>query len=297
MFFYLLHFCVEGFSVNNYTFGLSYSKKGEDGIHLMLNIDGFAYTNRLRQVHPLEKAAFAFITMFLCLVFSLPEISCIVIILMGFVIVKLADIPIKAYFRLMLLPFSFLVISVLTVAVSVSTKDLGPGLMAGITLSGINVGFTYKSLITAGDLFCKALGSVSCLYFLSLTTPAVEMVAIMRKLKFPSLFIELTDLIYRFIFVMLAAADDIYTSQSSRWGYASFKNSTKSLGQLTAAIFVKALQRSQALFTSLSSRGYTGQLNVLIPEYTVSINNIILIAVIESAIAITAVLLEVGTIG
>lgn len=262
----------------------------------MLNIDGFAYTNRLRQVHPLEKAAFAFITMFLCLFFSIPVISCIVIFIMALAIVGIAGIPVKVYFKLMSLPFSFLLIGVLTIAVSVSTR-LEAGWIAWITVSGTNVGLTFDGLITAGGLFFKSLGAVSCLYFLSLTTPAVEMVAVMRKLKFPSLFIELTDLIYRFIFVMLATADDIYTSQSSRWGYASLKTSMKSLAQLTAALFVKALHRSQALFTALSSRGYTGQLNVLTPEYTVSVNNIIVIAIIESALVIIAILLEVGKIG
>ena len=263
----------------------------------MFYIDGFAYNNRLRQVHPLEKAAFAFMTLFLCLVFSLPVISLIVIVLMAFGIVGLAGIPVKVYFRLMLLPLAFLLIGVLTISVSISTHGLEMGQLAGITISGISVGLTYNGLITAGGLFLKSLGAVSCLYFLSLTTPAVEMVAVMRKLKFPALFIELTDLIYRFIFVMLATADDIYTSQSSRWGYASVKNSVKSLGQLTAALFVKALYRSQTLFTALSSRGYTGQLNVLTPEYTVSVNNIILIVFIESVLAIIAILLEVGKIG
>ncbi|MHB9093395.1 MAG: cobalt ECF transporter T component CbiQ [Eubacteriales bacterium] len=263
----------------------------------MLNIDGFAYSNKLRHVHPLEKAGFAFMTMFLCLGFSLPVISCIVILLMAIAIVGLAGIPGKVYFKLMSLPFSFLLIGVLTIAVSISTQGLGAGRLAGITILGITIDLTYNGLITAGGLLFKSLGAVSCLYFLSLTTPAVEMVAIMRKLKFPSLFIELTDLIYRFIFVMLATADDIYTSQSSRWGYASLKNSMKSLGQLTAALFVKALHRSQTLFTALSSRGYTGQLNVLTPEYTVSVNNIFLIAIVESTLVVTAILLEVGKIG
>lgn len=263
----------------------------------MLNIDGFAYNNRLRQVHPLEKAAFAFMTMFLCLGFSLPVISCLVILLMVFAIVGLAGIPVKVYFRLMLLPFSFLLIGILTIAVSVSAQGLGAGRLAGLTISGITVGITYNGLVTAGGLFLKSLGAVSCLYFLSLTTPAVEIAAVMRKLRFPALFIELTDLIYRFIFVMQAIAGEIYTSQSSRWGYASVKNSTNSLGQLTAALFVKALHRSQTLFTALSSRGYNGQVNVLTPEFSVSVNNIFLIAIIESALAITAVLLEVEKIG
>ena len=263
----------------------------------MLNIDGFAYTNRLRQVHPLEKAAFALITMFLCLGFSLPVISGITIILMASAIVGLARIPLIVYLKLMSLPLSFLLIGVLTIAVTFSTHSLGAEQIAGITISGITVGITHSGLTAAAGLFLKSLGAVSCLYFLSLTTPAVEMVAMMRKLKFPALFIELTDLVYRFIFVMLAAADDIYTSQSSRWGYASLKNSMKSLGQLTAALFIKALHRSQALFTALSSRGYTGQLNVLTPEYTVSINNIIIITIVETALTAAAILLEMWKIG
>ncbi|PKM48010.1 MAG: cobalt ECF transporter T component CbiQ [Firmicutes bacterium HGW-Firmicutes-8] len=263
----------------------------------MLNIDGFAYNNRLRHVHPLEKAGFAMITMFLCLGFSLPVISYLVIILMAAAIVGCAGIPLKIYLKLMSLPFTFLLIGALTIAVSVTTQGVDAGWLAGITVSGITVGLTYNGLATAGGLFCKSLGAVSCLYFLSLTTPAVEMTAVMRKLKIPSLFIELTDLVYRFIFVMLETADDIYISQSSRWGYASLKTSMKSLGQMTAALFVKALHRSRMLFIALSSRGYTGQINVLAPEYTVSVNNIILIAVIESTLLITAVLLEVGKIG
>lgn len=263
----------------------------------MLNIDGFAYNNRLRRVHPMEKAAFAFVTMFLCLGFSQPVLSCLVILLMAFAIVWLAGIPLKMYFKLLFLPFSFLLISVLTIAVSISTRGLATDLLTGITISGITLGITQAGLTSAGGLFFKSLGAVSCLYFLSLTTPAVEITSVMKKLKFPALFIELTDLIYRFIFVMLAAAGDIYTSQASRWGYASVGNSMKSLGQLTAALFVKALHRSEALFTALSSRGYTGQLYVLTPEYAVSVKNIILIVIVESFLVIAAIILEVGKIG
>lgn len=263
----------------------------------MLNIDGFAYTNRLRHVHPLEKAIFTFLTMFICIGFSLPVVSCIVILLMAVAIVGPAGISAKVYLKMMSLPFFFLLVGVITIAVSITTKGLEVGWLAGITISGVTVGITYDGLVMAGGLILKSLGSVSCLYFFTLTTPVLEIVAIMRKLKFPSLFIELTDLMYRFIFVMLATADDIYTSQSSRWGYASLKNSMNSLGQLTAALFIKALYRSRMLFSALSSRGYMGQLTVLTPGHTVSVNNIILIAIIELALVIIGVFLEVGKIG
>lgn len=263
----------------------------------MLNIDSFAYTNRLRHAHPLEKAGFALMTMLLCLGFSSPVISCLVLILTAAAVMGRAGIPGKVYLKLMAMPFSFLLLGVLTIAVSVTTKGLGAGRLAGITVWGVTIGLTDASLSTAGGLFLKSLGAVSCLYFLALTTPAVEMVALMRKLKFPALFIELTDLIYRFVFVMLGTADAIYTSQASRWGYASPKNSMKSLGQLTASLFVKALDRSQMLFTALSARGYSGQLNVLLPEYSVSPANVFLIAIIETALILTGILLEVAGVG
>ena len=115
----------------------------------------------------------------------------------------------------------------------------------------------------------------------------VELASIMRKLKFPVIFVELLELVYRFIFVLQKTSTDIFTSQASRWGYSSTKNSMKSLGQLTAALFVRSLYRSQALYIALSARGYTDKLNVLGPEYTISINNVIIIIVVDVTLIIT----------
>jgi cobalt/nickel transport system permease protein len=163
---------------------------------------------------------------------------------MAVAIIRLAGIPGKIYLKLILLPFLFLLIGVLTIAVSITAKGTVTGWLTNMTISGVTIGVTYDGLVMAGGLFCKSLGAVSCLYFLSLTTPAVEMVSVMRRLKFPSLFIELADLIYRFIFVMLETADDIYTSQSSRLGYASLKNSMKRWKKMSLKM-KKVLKNSQ----------------------------------------------------
>jgi len=259
----------------------------------MLNIDGLAYSNRLRHIHPAEKASFALLTMALCLGFSSVVISSLVILLMGATIIWRAGIPVKTYLKLISLPFSFLLAGILTVAVSFTTGGYELAWLGSITVLGVTAGVTSGSLQMAGELFFKSLGAVSCMYFLSLTTPIVELAFLMRKLRLPSLFIELTELVYRFIFVLAETANDIYTSQSSRWGYASMRNSVRSLGRLTATLLVRALHRSRMLFTALSARGYTGQLNVLVPEYTVSVTNVILIAAIELILLITALLLEV----
>lgn len=257
----------------------------------MMNIDGFAYTNRLNQVHPAEKAIFALATMFIALGFSYLPVSGLVILLMSTVTVWYAGIPGRVYCRLMLMPLSFLVVGVLTIVVSFSTGTLdatAPDWLVTVNMAGITLGITYANLLLGAGIVGKSLAAVACLYFLTLTTPVVELASMMRKLKLPSLFIELVELVYRFIFVMQKTAGDIYTSQSSRWGYSSAGNSMKSLGQLTAALFVRAMYRSQALFTTLTSRGYTGELNVLGSEYTVSVNNIVSIVLIDLVLIIIA---------
>jgi cobalt/nickel transport system permease protein len=203
----------------------------------------------------------------------------------GTVILR-AGIPWRFYLKLLSLPLSFLLVGVLTVAVSVVRQP--GGAVYGITVFNFAVGVTAGGLSAAANLLCKSLGAVSCLYFLSLTTPMVEIISVLKKLKVPGLFIELMGLIYRFIFVMMETAERIYTAQSSRWGYASVKTSYYSLGQLASTLFIKSYHRSQMLFTTLMSRCYNGELNVVGPQYQVSRGNIAAIALIDLALAVLA---------
>ncbi|GAB6275165.1 MAG: cobalt ECF transporter T component CbiQ [Peptococcaceae bacterium] len=247
---------------------------------MSLRIDRFAYLNKLYHVHPAEKFAFALVTMIICLALSTPITSFLVILLMAGLVIFAARIPALFYLRLMFLPMFFLVAGVLTVALSFSPKDTYPFLW-GFKLGGYTLGVTATSLATAQELFLKSLGAVSCLYFLSLTTPMVEILTVLKNLKLPSLFIELMTLIYRFIFVLLETTDKILISQSSRGGYATVKTSYFSLGQLGANLFTKSYHHSQMLFTALLARCYQGNLNVLEKSYPLSGKNLAMFASVE----------------
>lgn len=246
----------------------------------MLKIDQYAYINRLSDVHPLEKIILATVTMIICLGFSSPAVSLAVLLLMSAATVLVAGIPARFFLKLMLLPFSFLVIGVLTVAV-VLTGDPHP-LLYWVRLGGYCLGVTASSLHLAVNLFLKSLGAVACLYFLSLTVHMVELFAVLRKVRIPALFVELMSLIYRFIFVLLETTDKIYIAQSTRWGYANLKTSYRSLGQLVSNLLRKSYSDSQMLYLTLTSRGYSGELKVLEREYTFSIKNLVIIAVVDS---------------
>ncbi|MEW6662149.1 MAG: cobalt ECF transporter T component CbiQ [Bacillota bacterium] len=245
----------------------------------MLLIDQYAYANRLLHVHPAEKFLFAVATMAVCLFSRSPVTFLAVIVLMAGVTTLGAGIPGRFFANLMLVPATFLVAGVATIVISLDKNPVG--FIYAITLGEHVVGVRSQDLMIATNLFFKSLGAVSCLYFLSLTTPMVEIIALLRRLKVPALFVELMTLIYRFIFVLMETAERTHISQASRLGYSSLKNSYVSLSRLSSTLFLRSYHRSHAMFTALLSRRYDGQLNVLESTYSLSKKNLAFIAVAE----------------
>jgi cobalt/nickel transport system permease protein len=96
---------------------------------------------------------------------------------------------------------------------------------------------------------------------------------------------------YRYIFVLLETADQIYIAQASRWGYATWKTSYSSLGQLLSNLFSKSFYNSKMLYMTLSSRCYTGRLRGLDNTYILSKKNLCLIAVVDLVLVVVGLLL------
>lgn len=245
----------------------------------MINIDCYAYSNNLKKVHPLEKSLFAMLTMVVCLTSPTVVTPLIVLAFMAGGIVFRAGIPIRVFVNLMLVPLSFLFISILTIAFSISTNP--SGFWFAQTINGLTIGTRYPDLITAIHLFLKSIGAVSCLYFLALTTPITEIITLLHKMKVPVIITELMVLIYRFIFVFMETAITIRRAQSSRLGYISMKSSYRSLSRLFSALLGKVFVKSQELYNAMAARGYTGEIRVLTKKYPVSLRNYILITGFE----------------
>ena len=250
----------------------------------MFPIDRYAYRNGLSTSHPAEKFAFAIITLLISLCASDLITSLVVILTMAAVVILRAGIPMRFYLKLLILPMFFLVIGVITVAVSVG--GTGEDYLYSFTVGTFILGVSASSLILAGNLFLKSLAAVSCLYFLSLTTPMVEIILVLKRLRVPTVIIELMSLIYRFIFVLMDTAGQMYTAQSSRLGYSSLPRGYSSISHLVTNLFVKTYRQADNLSVTLMSRCYIGHLNVLEPEYIVSKKNIILIGVVDTVFII-----------
>lgn len=245
----------------------------------MLHIDQYAYSNPLKSVHPLEKFVPAVALLVLCLLANSLYLSGLILALMAGVIVGLARIPGRYFLKLLLMPGAFLLVGVLTIALSVGGDPASYQGFA-LVLGSVVLGVHSQDLALAVNLLFKSLGAVSCLYFLALTTPLVDIIWVLKKLKVPTLFLEIMGLMYRFIFILLETAAQIQISQAARLGYASLKSSYLSLGALVANLFAKSYQRSREVTVALMSRCYTDAFNVLENQYDPSVKNWVLIALV-----------------
>lgn len=252
----------------------------------MLYIDQFVYSNKMRAFHPIERFAFAMLTLTIGLIADKPLLHLVILIIMPLFLILKAKIATRVIIKLFSLPLGFLVIGVATIAMNVGLTDIN--MLFSVKIGNYYLGVTESSLTLALQIVLKSLSSVACLYFLVLTTPMIELIHIFQLLKFPAIITELMMLMYRFIFIFIETAFNIYTSQSSRWGYCSFKRSINSIGLLFVNLWGKAFLKSQSLFTSLVSRGYEGELKVLNPRYKISKTNILIFSLVDITLIVMA---------
>lgn len=238
----------------------------------MINIDNYAYLSRLSSANPIEKFTMAMLTMATCLWADSISISVIVFLIMGGITVIKGGISLKFYLTLLSLPFGFLLLGIMSIAIELGSS--GDNYLWSFSILGTVAGITKTGIFLALKLLFKAMGAVSCLYFLSLSTPIIDILSVLKKMRLPKLFIELMGLVYRFIFVLLETANSICTSQISRLGYRDFKTGYRSLSLLFSTLFYRAFKKSEDIYAALYARGYDGELNVIEEKTSVSFKNV-----------------------
>ena len=166
----------------------------------MITIDKLCYTSKLRYVNAGEKFAFAVITLLLCVISRSTAVACIVLAVTGILTVWKGGIPLFRYIRYMMIPLAFLILSTLAIIFHLSRTPMD---LFAIPVGNWYITSSIATLQYALQLILTALASVSCLYFLSLSTPIPGILEVLRKIHCPRILIELMMLIYRFIFVLI----------------------------------------------------------------------------------------------
>ncbi len=233
----------------------------------MHHIDRHAYSNAIRTLDPARKGGLAVLAIVLCLLLDRPAVGLLTIAWMLALTALWARVPTMVFGRALLAEGMFLAFSVAGVALSVRLGDPGA---AGVVwrIGPIWVSTGSEALDLALRILTRALGCAAALNFLILTTPLIDLIELLRRLRVPETLIELMTLIYRAIFVLLESLERMRTAQDARLGFSDPWRALRSTGLLGSQLFLDAYRRSLRLQVALESRGLDGPLRVLPLDYT-----------------------------
>ncbi len=229
-----------------------------------MQIDTLAYTNRLR-LPPAHKLLFAFALLVIIYCARAP-VQILIAVWISIWTVIYAGTPASIYLRLLCITGGFWLTSLPAIVVN------GVGLsQLSLVQSDVWQGFTWGSyylylshhgIQQAGEIATRAIAATACIYFVMLTVPFTEILDILRRIGCPALLTDLLMLMYRFIFVLLRTATELWTAQQSRGGYRTRKLWLKSLGLLVGQLLRRTLENYRQVSLTLESRGFTGEFRV-----------------------------------
>ena len=125
---------------------------------------------------------------------------------------------------------------------------------------GHRVGLTSQGLRSAGLIVIRVATSISLVVLLTLTTPWVELLAALRALRVPRMFVLVTGMAYRYLFHLLDSVTDMYTARKSRMvGRDTEVVAGRAfVGASAGALFGKAHALSEEVYSAMIARGYNG---------------------------------------
>lgn len=229
-------------------------------------IDRYAFGNALRDVDPLQKGTLALLAIILCLMLDRPAVGLLTLLWMLALTTWWARTPSRVFGSVLLTESAFLGLSVVGIALSITGGKPEMSVFAW-QFGPVWVSATHESLILAARVLTRALGSAAALNFLILTTPLIDLIEMLRRLRLPEGLIDIMALTYRAIFVLLDSLDRMTTAQNARLGYHTPRAAMRSAALLGSCLFLDAYRRSRKIQTALESRGLDGSLRVLPLDY------------------------------
>ncbi|WP_406660118.1 cobalt ECF transporter T component CbiQ [Methanolobus sp. ZRKC3] len=203
---------------------------------------------------------------------SSPITPFLIAVCMSFATIFFGKVPAKFYFRILAVPAGFVLVSVVIIAFFFGEGSK----LFSFDVFGYTLGVSSAGLSMALLVLSRTLGGMSCLFFLSLTTPMIELFSVLKATKFPDSFIEIAMMMYRYIFVFLDVAAGIRYAQLMRLGYKDFRTSFRSMVMLGTNLFIRSWEQGEKLYLSMNSRCYDGKLIVLDEKRPVMLPEIVL---------------------
>jgi cobalt/nickel transport system permease protein len=221
-------------------------------------LDDYAHHNNLRNANTKLKVLFAISTLVLSVFSASPITPFIIFIVMAFLTISVAKIPAKFYFKWFSGPIFFTLPVFIIMIFFFGTITWASFNVFGYKLTAYRDGFNLGLLLVS-----RVLSGTSCLFFLAFTTPMIELFSVLKLLKVPDIVVELSMMMYRYIFVLFDEALRMHNAQKIRLGCLNFKSAVDSFSLLASNLFIKAWERGERLYVAMDSRCYSGKIELL----------------------------------
>lgn len=216
-----------------------------------LAIDDAAWSSRWRNRSLVDKAVLSLGLVLAAL--SLPAWPGSVLVGVSAVVLALrgAGTPPGLLLRALRAPLVFIAVGSTSVAVIVTAEPRW------------SISVTSASLAGAAEVAGRSVAGTLAVLILALSTPMVDILGGLRRLRVPAACIEVASLMYRLLFLLLDTTRTMRESQRARLGYSSAGRSLRSAGSLTAAVLTRAWDRARRLEQGLAGRGHSTSLTTL----------------------------------
>ena len=227
--------------------------------HLAAHIDRYAYINTLAKNSPSTKIFFALSALLISVLSPSPIVPVMVFVAAAILVLLFAKIPANFYLDLLIYPTVLAAISCIIIALFFGYGQP----LTEITLPWFNWTIYKNGINTAIATFLRVEGATSATFFLVLTTPMTDIVITFRKAHVPKILVEMSLLIYRYIFVFIEVTAKMQTAQKLRLGSSNLLRRIQSTALLMGNLFIRTLEQGERTFTAMSARGYDGNIRVL----------------------------------
>ncbi len=133
-----------------------------------------------------------------------------------------------------------------------------------VTSPHLYLAITVPGVVTAAFLLLRVGASVSVAVLLILTTPWTVLLKALSVLHVPQAFVLILGMTYRYIYVLLHTANNMFLARESRTvGRMSGSEERHWIGASMGTLVSKSYGLSEEVFLAMQSRGFRGQAQIL----------------------------------
>jgi cobalt/nickel transport system permease protein len=149
---------------------------------------------------------------------------------------------------------------------------------------------TEQGLTSAGLIVMRVATSISLVVLLTLTTPWSKLLAAMRALHAPRMFVVVLGMAYRYLFHLLDSVTDMYTARKARTvtRETSVASGRSYVAASAGALFGKAHALSDEVHLAMVARGFRGDVRTV---------DTVRVRIVDAEFALACIAAAVAAIG